>query len=403
MIQRIKEKIKASKVWRFISTHVGRRNSGKTVYPTSTFFTERLSSVRPVGYEHSKEFSTKIKYASQWLHKELVDIKADKYNNSSVYPQIDSLIDREIDFMKEQHQDHISTINDIVQAQLSRVESYEQEIDNKKKEMESIQKKHPDIQMADENYINKKQKDRLPFYKKKATLIIILAIACTLDFCSVSDIIDHLLTENVFLSVLLSIGTATMLNVPISIAGSVAGKKNVEHKKMIQIILFSIFAVLFLIIAALRFASIDTMFVDTSLLNLNGIAEATNTGYSSAQIVMCVLLSIEPLMTSLLSYVFGFLSSTEEEKEHDLEEKRFARLYKECEIYRISVNELKQVVESKRNEYEEDERYKLQLEKLEVIRKNFKVVADLELAKILKDPNASSVVLQGETPLLFEN
>ena len=134
-----------------------------------------------------------------------------------------------------------------------------------------------------------------------------------------------------------------------------------------------------------------------------GTEEGTvSTGHTSAEIVMTVLLGIEPLLSSLLSLVFGFIGATSEEKKKNMSEVRLSQLYAAREEYQIRIRELEEVIAKKQNLINEEEAYKAQLDLIEVLKAKLKEEARIQLAEICKKPEANGHILQREAVVPFQ-
>ena len=371
----------------------------KETYKVKAILKDEISACKQIDYMYSKEFINWTKHAAKSFKEIFTKTKADSYNAGMVDQLIDNQIDLELMSIKEQYVKHLTAIKEILLAQKSRVAEFEQKMANFDVEIAEIKERYPDIPTTDLRQMTKRQKSRIPFYKKKWCLFLILGVSCVLDYTTISSAVDSLLTQNVFLSTLLSIGTAMLINVTPSIAGVYAKNKKADNRKFILLLLGGIFTILFFILFGLRWATRDILFTDTSLLFASDMQANTNT---MAEIFMTILLSAEPALTSAMSFVFGYIGASEEEKEKDLAEIHLAELYLLRDEYEIHVGELKEVIERNQNQEDEEVFYQAQLDLMEQYRVHFKEIARIELAQLVAQPQGNGIILQREDAVLFD-
>ena len=401
MLEKIKKTAK-SFADKAIGTFKGKKKNvdGENgIYEVKAILKDEISACKQIDYMYSKEFIHWTKHADKSFKEIFTKTKADSYNAGMVDQLIDNQIDLELMSIKEQYFRHLSAIKEILLAQKSRVAEFEQNMENFEVEIDEIKEKYPDIPTTDIRQMTKRQKSRMPFYKKKWCLFLILGISCVLDYTTISSAVDSLLTQNVFLSTLLSIGTAMLINVTPSIAGVYAKNKKADNRRFVLLLLGGIFTILFLILFGLRWATRDILFTDTSLLFETEVQTNTNT---MAEIFMTILLSAEPALTSAMSFVFGYIGATEEEKEKDLAEIHLAELYLLKDEYEIHVGELKEVIEKNQNQTDEEVYYQAQLDIMERYRVHFKEIARIELAQLVAQPQGNGIILQREDAVLFD-
>lgn len=397
----IKEKINRSigKIRNMIHEKAGKLNQdNKRVGNVSELMADEKSACHQIEYLVPETIIDWLKHGSKRFRAIFLKTKADSYNVGMVDQLIDNEVDIAIASINEQHFKHLSVVKEIAIAQRSRIRLLAERIANCKQEMEEILENHPDIPTTDIRHMTKKQKSQLPFYKRKWCLFVILGVSCVLDYTTISSSVDSLLTQNVFLSILLSVGTAMLINITPSIAGIYAKNKHAENRRIVLLMLAAIFIILFVILFGLRWATRDALFTDTSLLFASSVSANTNT---IAQIFMTILLSAEPALTSAMSFVFGYIGATEEEKEHDMAELRFAELKLFiCELQN-RMNELQEVVERDQNAEDEESYYRSMIELMEQYRVHFKELARIELAQIVAKPEGNGIILQREKAILF--
>lgn len=371
----------------------------KETYKVKAILKDEISACKQIDYMYSKEFINWTKHAAKNFKEIFTKTKADSYNAGMVDQLIDNQIDLELMSIKEQYVKHLAAIKEILLAQKSRVAEFEQKMANFDVEIGEIKERYPDIPTTGLRQMTKRQKSRIPFYKKKWCLFLILGISCGLDYTTISSAVDGLLTQNVFLSMLLSIGTAMLINVTPSIAGVYAKNKKADNRKFVLLLLGGIFTILFFILFGLRWATRDILFTDTSLLFATDVQTNTNT---MDEIFMTILLSAEPALTSAMSFVFGYIGASEEEKEKDLAEIHLAELFLLRDEYEIHVGELKEVIERNQNQEDEEVFYQAQLDLMEQYRIYFKEIARIELAQLVAQPQGNGIILQREDAVLFD-
>lgn len=389
-----------------LKNKIGRRFKKKSnvdgddgIYEVKMLMADETSACKQIEYMLPKDIIDWLKHGDKRFRDIFVKTKADSYNARMIDKLIDDQIDLSIMSIKEQYLRHISAIKEILLAQKSRVASFEQRISNYENEIEEIKEKYPDIPITDIRFMAKRQKSLIPFYKKKWCLFVILGVSCLLDYTTISSVVDTLLTQNVFLSTLLSIGTAMLINVTPSIAGTYAKNKHADNRKFVLFVLGTIFTILFIILFGLRWATRDALFTDTSQLFAVQTVANENT---LAELFMTILLSAEPALTSAMSFIFGFIGATEEEKEKDLVEIHLAELYMIKDDLKIRVEELKDVIDKNQNLQDEETYYQAQLDLMEQYRIHFKEVARIELSQIVAKPEGNGIILQREDAIMFE-
>ncbi len=374
------------------------KNAASTIFEIKDQMADDFSAYKQLEYCYPKEIADWIKNGSKRFRDIFVNTNADEYNSRMVDELVDKSVNLAITSIDDQHMRHISAIKGIELAQQSRIDMLEKKIGNYASEIAELREQYPDIPFTEASHMGRVQNSRMPFYKKSWCLFLILGLSCLLDYTTISSAVDSLLTQNVFLSILLSLGTAMLINVTPSIAGVYAKNKAAENRRIILLMLGGIFFVLFIILCFLRWSTREMLFTDTSQLFATAAAVETNT---AAQIVMTIFLSAEPALTSGLSFVFGYIGATKEEKERDLAEIHLAELHEMKDVYEVRLGELRKVVDAGQNMINEEEAYKMQLELMEKYRANFKELARMELSQLVARPNGNGIILQRENAVLF--
>lgn len=371
---------------------------GFKTFSTGELMAEKMSICVPCEYMKPRDIDDLDKNGPRRFRELFKSTNADSFNASMVDEYIDKKVQIGIDSIIKQHEEHLHVIADIMQAQRSRVNRYQHKLETCLYEIGQIKAAYPDFDSIDSAYASKRQGARIPFYKNKICLLIVLALSTLLDYTTISSAVDSLLTQNVFLSILLSIGVAGLINLTPSIAGVYARNKNAQHRKLVLVLLGGIFLVLFAILCGLRWATRDVLYADTSILF--GAAETAHSD-TDAELFMTILLSAEPALTSCLSFVFGFIGSTEEEKEKELAEKHLGELYGLKDELEIRICELSDVMDRNINYIEEEEKFKAKLEEMEHYRELFKETARMVLAEIVAESEGNGIILQRENAVSY--
>ena len=205
----------------------------KETYKVKAILKDEISACKQIDYMYSKEFINWTKHAAKSFKEIFTKTKADSYNAGMVDQLIDNQIDLELMSIKEQYVKHLAAIKEILLAQKSRVAEFEQKMANFDVEIAEIKERYPDIPTTDLRQMTKRQKSRIPFYKKKWCLFLILGVSCVLDYTTISSAVDSLLTQNVFLSTHLSLGTAMLLNAKPSLARAYVTNTKKDNLKLI--------------------------------------------------------------------------------------------------------------------------------------------------------------------------
>lgn len=374
----------------------------RTTFPTVDMCRDPMSDPTQVPFSNPHHLNKCIKECRGNFRKTFQLTDADMVNESMLDVYIDNIGSMDRNKADEEYAHHKSVINQIENAQKMRVEDYTQKVERIDHEVECIKNDYPDIEVTDISYLRKLQRGTIPFYKQTWCLALVVLFSIVLDYMVLNAAIDSLLTQAVALSILLSVCLAALIDVVPAIGGVYLKDEEAENRKPVLIMLGIIFITLFIITFILRFATMDSLYQDSSMLFLGTEEGPVSTGHTSAEIVMTVLLGIEPLLSSLLSLVFGFIGATSEEKKKNMSEVRLSQLYAAREEYQIRIRELEEVIAKKQNLINEEEAYKAQLDLIEVLKAKLKEEARIQLAEICKKPEANGHILQREAVVPFQ-
>ena len=360
---------------------------------------EELARIHPCDYTRLENSIYLDKHGKTIFKKLFKDSHADMYNQSMMDESIDCQVERDNCKVEEQHAEHIAAIKDRNNCVEGRIAIYNRGIEHCNNEMAEIHRKYSDIPETDKKHMKELQQSRTLFYKSPICMAVVVIGSCTLDYTTIYTAVETLLTQKLFLQILLCACIAILINVVPAISGVYMKDKDAENRKLVLSLMAVIFFVLFIITFLLRFATMDALYEDTSQLFE---VDATTSEHSSAEIIMTLLLAIEPLLSSILSLVFGFISETPEEKDRKLAERRMATLFMMREDLTIRIDELDAVLKNDYDSIEEEEKYRIQIEMLDGYRKKLKEDARVELSKLCKKPEANGRILQREPSMLFE-
>lgn len=362
---------------------------------TQVLMLDELSTYSAVDYAWTSSFMEFVKHSDKHFREIYLKTQADVYNDGMLDAYIDCQVDMEKQAISEQYLAHRSAIKYLKLAQESRSDWLNNKLSDYDVEIHKIETEYPSIVREDKEYICKKRQRSTPFYKKGWCLVAIVGLSSLLDYTTIMSAVDSILTQNVFLSFLLSLCIALLINTTPSIAGIYAKNKHAENRRLILSILGCIFTLLFMLLFGLRWASRDMLFVDTSQLIVPSSA-SEKAGNTAAEVMMTLVLAIEPALTSAFSFVFAYIGRSETERKTDLAENRLAELYEQKSIWGAQRNEIERILEDSQSEKDEEALYQKQLECLEQLRACLKETARFELAKLIQKPEANGVLLQRE-------
>lgn len=164
--------------------------------------------------------------------------------------------------------------------------------------------------------------------------IVFLTISMSvLDALVLFDILDQAMTQSEYLGKVVSFGVALVLNmIPILVAKfahqAIYGIK--KHAVVWVILLITVFMLLFSATVLLRFSYQDSYGTASEMHIMNEMVEAKDeylqTERDMKGIAVVILLSLEPLVTSVVNYFLAFVSDDELRKRINHQKKRVLEL-----------------------------------------------------------------------------
>ena len=175
---------------------------------------------------------------------------------------------------------------------------------------------------------------------------LFLVFAIVTDGFTLFSLMDLLLTQQAGLTWVITITVAACLNIaPMLLASCL---RNPELDKTAKAVLCgalaALFAVLFLSTFTLRIASRSTLFTSSSQLTIVTTAEDAGEGAepeepTAAETVLAVILGLEPLATSICTFVLSYEVPAGRRRRHLLEQYRIL-LQEEIDRDRVMIQEL---------------------------------------------------------------
>ena len=233
----------------------------------------------------------------------------------------------------------------------------------------------------------------LPAWKSAGVGMVLIGVFTIMDATTLYSCFEKLMVEKVFMSVLLTVVLALVLNViPAILAVLVAEERSVINRTMTTLLLAA-FLVLFVSCFALRWSEKDTFYSTASVsLLVNGQesvqSEAVKQGGKE---LLVLIMGLEPLLTSILSFCITYENPKEKKKRIlTLENYKYEEKKKLCEV---QLQELE--LELQRDFVgEEEQKYKEFLDMLEYQKKMEYQAVREKLAKRLGSADAISRLLQ---------
>ena len=395
------EKIKkiGNAVKRLLSRE-GRSNTAQS-YSVNLIMTDEISTSRQLDYLEPEELSRLKNNNKKNAHRIFEQTKADKHNCNMLDNYIDKVVAYSADNLSKQHIEHLSVIDDIEQAQKSRIAAYQKRIEKNNEEIGYLKERFPgEFETANTSYEEKKRKKQQPLYKNKKCLGIVVAISSLLDYTTISTTVEAMLTQNAFLSVLLSGGIAILNNIIAAIGGEYARKKDARNKPLVLGVLAGIFVILFVVLFGLRWTTMNMLYTDTS--QLFATEQVGSNDITMDKVFMTLLLSLEPALTGAMAFVLAFIGNTDEENEKEFAKERYAQLVEENDNLEVRIRELADVIERQSNRKEEDMVYELIMDNLNHLKDMLKEEARQELAKLIASAEGNGLILQGEEAVIFQ-
>lgn len=253
-----------------------------------------------------------------------------------------------------------------------------------------------------------------------AVVTIGFATVCgLLDYNTLFPLIDALMTQSKTVGLVMTIAIAGSINIfPVLLAGWFAnGRVDPKVRKTVLTTLAGMLAAMFLATFGLRMATLDITMAPTDQLDIgtsysdvldigddiesvstDAAAEAENTFHPTAgQLVMAVLMGMEPLATSMLSFAIAFHYLSREEPDADINHRRIQvlnRLKEEIDLVTAAIAELNEDIEFDLTQYDENlyQNMRATILKEADIANNTAVTL---LTQKLKDPEAITYLMEG--------
>lgn len=225
------------------------------------------------------------------------------------------------------------------------------------------------------------------------------------DAFTLFSVFDLLLTQQKGITMVITITVASAMNIaPMLLAACLRNDElSKRMKTVLCILLSSLFTILFAVTFTLRFTSQEQLYGSTSDLGItiqgesaqqNEVVEEESFKSTAAQNILAVILGLEPLATSICSFVLAYEASPKRKHRH-LKDLHNIELEEAIDHYKIMIQELKADMEFEledfdQNQYEEFVAIlyqKGELAKKEAIRK---------LAEHDGTPEGVSYLMEGE-------
>lgn len=242
----------------------------------------------------------------------------------------------------------------------------------------------------------------VPIWKRAWFSMFVVLLASCCDFITIYSVSEFYLAENVLILFAITGSVAFILNFIPALLGNAIKDKDAKNRRILMIVLITAFCLLFIITFLLRWESRTIMFQDVSGLDLFGDgADGLEIETSAAENVLTVLIGCSTLFTSILSFVFSIMAISKEDQIKNLKELRLAELEEKRDCYLAHIRELEQVVAENINEEQEEIAYKEAVKRTKDYAPYLKETVRLALAEHLCNPEAVSIVLQREEPVIY--
>lgn len=185
------------------------------------------------------------------------------------------------------------------------------------------------------------------------------------DAFTLFSVFDLLLTQQTNITLVITITVAAVMNIaPMLLAACL---RNDELNKRMKIVLCSllagVFAMLFVVTFSLRFTSQEQLYSSASDISIiqDGDTEQSDIDgendtikLTTAQNILAVILGLEPLATSICSFVLAYEISPSRKRRHLMEMHRYG-LEEEIDRDRVMIQELKADMEYNLDEYDKNQ------------------------------------------------
>lgn len=246
--------------------------------------------------------------------------------------------------------------------------------------------------------IDKEHKVENPWWAASKANLILVPVFSMMDGMVLFSIFDECLTQSALMGIVMSLGIAVVLNVlPVIIAKFVhqAIYKTKRHALMMVAILVTGFFLIFTATVFLRFAYRDmygsenqSNRLENTVSNEFAIENEEDTSDSGKGLAVVILLSLSPLLTSLIGFAIAYVSDDEVRKRFEYYERRDIELDE-------AISDLEAAIETMDNDVERDLNFDEQamdaaIEEIIARAEILKALARHYLAEYLADPTSTS-------------
>lgn len=246
--------------------------------------------------------------------------------------------------------------------------------------------------------IDKEHKVENPFWATSKANLILVPIFSIMDGLVLFNIFDACLTQSAAMGYVMAFGIAVVLNVlPLIIAkfAHQAIYKTKRHAVTMMVICMMGFFLIFAGTVLLRFAYSDMYETESQSAQLENtvsneeIVEAgENEDSKNKSIAVVILLSLSPLVTSIIGFGIAFVSDDEIRKRFEFHERRDIELDE-------AISDLEAALETMNSNVERDlrldeESMNAAIEEIKARANILKALARRYLAEYLADPDATS-------------
>lgn len=181
-----------------------------------------------------------------------------------------------------------------------------------------------------------------------AQLLVLVFIAS--DAFTLFTVFDLMLTQAVWMSRVVTVTVAAVINIaPMLLAAELRNPDLSERmRKILCSVLLGLFLLLFLVTFGLRYASRGELFASTAQLDSFSFSDTLEEPKqqeqrepTAAQNILAVILGLEPLATSICSFVLGYEKSPKRHQQH-VRNLQSIELHQLLDSYRVMAQELEE-------------------------------------------------------------
>ena len=236
--------------------------------------------------------------------------------------------------------------------------------------------------------------------KEKANFFLV-PIFSTMDGLVLYSIFDDCLTQSAFMGLIMAAGVALILNIiPVIIAYflHIMLDKTQRYANVLFIVLLSGFILLYACTVYLRFSYSANYDKKASTGLENTVSDDTDkvtevdTGEGGGGAAVVLLLSVSPLITSMLGFAIAYVSNDPNKKKLDRLEIESIEIDTKIEEVKTAITQLECVIENGIQVDLDNDKRALDdaINEIIVLRPYLKAKARLNLAEYLADPDATS-------------